>query len=339
MSIGTILIAILVFGLLIFVHELGHFLAAKWAGVTVNEFAMGMGPKLISRTRGETAYSLRLFPIGGFCAMEGENEDSGATGAFCNAPLYKRILITVAGSLMNLLLGLILLGILSSQQPLMGTTTIAKFDEGAVSSSQLRAGDEILKINGRRVRTNNDLVYEFQRDRDGVMEMQVLRDGEKLNLTVAFRMEQMEEGINIINLDFKVVGVEPTAMGVIRNSFNWTGSIVKQVWGSFVDLITGRYTVNQLSGPVGVTTAIGQASSSGWKSLLLLVSFITVNLGVFNLLPVPALDGGRMIFLLIELVRRKPISAKYEGWVHAVGFILLIGLMIFVTFNDVMKLL
>lgn len=339
MNISTIIIAVLVFSLLIFFHELGHFVIAKWSGITVNEFALGMGPKLFSFTRGETDYSLRAFPIGGFCAMEGENEDSSETGAFCNAPLFKRIFVTIAGSAMNIMLGLILLGILSSQQQVLGSTTLAEFQEGAVSNVQLRVGDTIHRINGHRVRTDNDLIYEFSRDRDGVMDMEVVRDGETVLLpAVTFRMETLEDGTKMIDLDFRVKGVQPTAMGIVRNSFNWTGSIVKQVWGSFIDLVTGRYTVNQLSGPVGVTTAIGQASSMGWKSLVMLVSFITVNLGVFNLLPLPALDGGRLLFLLIELVRRKPINPRYEGVIHAVGFALLIGLMVFVTLNDVIKL-
>lgn len=337
-TVVTILIAIVVFSLLIFVHELGHFLTAKWAGIRVYEFALGMGPKLFSRERKGTAYSLRAFPIGGFCAMA-EDEESSEPDAFGNAPLYKRILVIVAGSVMNLLMGLVILGFLSSQLQLLGTTQVAMFGEGAVSNQYLQVGDEILKINGHRVRTDNDLIYEFSRDRDGVMDMEVLRGGEKITLTgVTFNMDEYEDGSKVVALDFKVKGVEPTFLGCVRNTFNWTGSLIKQVWGALTDLIVGRVGVDQLSGPVGVTTAIGQATTMGYKSLLLLVAFITVNLGIFNLLPIPAVDGGRLIFLLIELVRRKPIPARYEGVVHAVGFMLLIGLMVFVTVNDVMKL-
>lgn len=338
MNIGTIIIAILVFSLLIFVHELGHFMVAKWSKVKVNEFALGMGPKLLSKTKGDTTYSIRAFPIGGFCAMEGENEESAESGAFCNAPLAKRMLITVAGSAMNLLLGLLLLGFLSSRLLYFSSTTVAEFREGATSSQQLQVGDNIQRINGHRVYTMNDIDYELMRDRDGVLTMDIIRDGQKMTLPgVTFAMENME-GASFIDRDFISQRVEPTPWGVVTNTFNWTGSLMKQVWGSLVDLLTGRYAVNALSGPVGVTTAIGQASSMGWPNLLVLVSFITVNLGVFNLLPVPALDGGRMMFLLIELVRRKPINQRYEGVIHAVGFMLLIGLMIFVTLNDVIKL-
>lgn len=339
MSIGTILLALVVFGVLIFVHELGHYLAARWAGVQVNEFALGMGPKVFSFTKGETRYSLRLLPLGGFCAMEGEDEDSYSAGSFNNAALPKRVVVMAAGAAMNLLLGLIILTILTTQLDRLGSTTVAGFKESAVSSSQLMSGDKILRLNNRRVWSDNDMIYEFMRDRDGVMDILVERQGEKVLLPgVAFQMRDLGEGMQGIYIDFTVYGVEKTVPGVIFNSINWTGSLVKQVWGSLIDLITGRYGLNQLSGPVGVTTAIGEVSSQGLRPLLMLVAFITVNLGVFNLLPLPALDGGRLIFLFLEAIRRKPINPKYEGVIHAVGFMLIMGLVIFATVNDVARL-
>ncbi len=345
MSISTILIAVLVFGILIFIHELGHFLAAKFSGVGVLEFALGMGPALFQFRRNETTYSLRLFPIGGYCAFEGEEGEvthrssNNGRAAFYEVGIVRRMIIMLAGAAMNLLLGFVLLGILTTQQPLLGSTVVAGFHENAVSNQQLQAGDVLLKVNNHRVKTDNDLIYEFTRDRDGIMNILVEREGSKVLLeNVAFEMHPLQDGTQTIFLDFRVLGVEKTPMKVIQNAFNWTGSIIKQVWGSFIDLITGRYTINQLSGPVGVTDAIGKASSMGWRSLMLLVSFITVNLGVFNLLPLPALDGGKMIFLIIEAIRRKPINPKYEGLVHTIGFMLLVGLMIFVTFNDVQNL-
>lgn len=340
MGIGTILIAVLVFGALIFFHELGHFIFAKLAGVRVNEFALGMGPTLFSLQRGDTRYALRLFPIGGFVAMEGEDEDSSDPRSFGNASMPGRISVMLAGSAMNLLLGLIILALLTTQQNALGSTVVAGFHESALSSAQLQVGDEILRVNGRRVRTDNDLSYELQRDRDGVMDMEVLRGGQRTILRdVTFEMMEVEEGIRVLILDFKVQGVPKTFWGVVRNSINWTGSLVKQVWGSLIDLITGRYGLNQLSGPVGVTTAIGTASSMGWRPLLMLVAFITVNLGVFNLLPLPALDGGRLLFLLLEAVRRKPLNPCWEGIVNAAGFMMLIGLVIFATFNDIVRLI
>jgi len=339
MNIGTILLALVVFGVLIFVHELGHFLAARWAGVRVNEFALGMGPAVFSITRGETKYSLRLLPLGGYCAMEGEDEDTYDAGSFNNAALPKRIVIMVAGAAMNLLLGLIILGVLTTQLDRLGSTTVAGFKDSSVSSSQLMANDKILRLNNRRVWSDNDMIYEFMRDRDGVMDILVERQGEKVLLpNVAFQMRDLGEGMQGIYIDFTVYGVEKTVPGVLFNSVNWTVSLVKQVWGSLIDLITGRYGLNQLSGPVGVTTAIGEVSSQGLRPLLMLVAFITVNLGVFNLLPLPALDGGRLIFLFLEAIRRKPMNPKYEGVIHAVGFMLIMGLVIFATVNDVARL-
>ena len=342
MGFGTILLSILIFSLLIFVHELGHFMAAKWAGIRVKEFALGMGPALFKVERGETVYALRLFPIGGFVSMEGEDQNSEDPQAFCNAKLHKRMVVASAGAAMNLVLGVIVLGILTAQLPLLGTTEISSFREEAVSNQVLQENDVILRVNGRRVRTNNDLVHEFLRERDGTMEMVIQRAGVAgtMMVEVPFRMQAMEEdeSMKFIYMDFNVIGVDPTVGGVVRHTFNWAGSVVKQVWGALADLVTGRYGFNQLSGPVGTTEAIGKASSYGWDSLLLLVAFITINLGVFNLLPLPALDGGRLLFMLVELVRRKPVSAKYEGYVHAAGFALLMLLMVSVTFNDVLKL-
>ena len=343
MNIGTIIISILIFSLLIFVHELGHFLAAKWSGIKVREFALGMGPAFLRFTRGETAYALRLFPIGGFVSMEGEDQGSDDPRAFCNAKLPKRIAVVTAGATMNLVLGVLLLGILTAQLPLLGTTEVSSFREGAVSSQVLRENDVILRVNGRRVHTNNDLVHEFLRARDGNLDMLIRRPGisDAMAVTVPFAMQTMEgdDTTRFIFMDFNVIGVEPTFGGIIRHTFNWTASVIKQVWGALSDLVTGRYGFNQLSGPVGTTEAIGKATSYGYESLLLLVSFITINLGVFNLLPLPALDGGRLLFMLVELVRRKPIAPKYEGYVHAAGFALLMLLMVSVTFNDIFKIL
>lgn len=339
-----ILVAVLVFGILIFVHELGHFATAKWSGIKVNEFAMGMGPAIWKKQKGETLYALRAFPIGGFCALEGDDQESQDPRAFGGAPLYKRMLTMLAGSFMNLLLGLIILVILSTQQPLISTTIVNSFGKNAVSNQWLKEGDEILRINNHRVRSSNDIGYEMMRDRDGVMNIEVLRQtggkAEKVLLEgVAFKMETVQDDIQIIARDFSILGVKPTFWGVVSNSFNWTNSTIKLVWGGFVDLITGRFGFNQLSGPVGVTSAIGEAAKFGWENLIYMMAVITINLGVFNLLPLPALDGGRMVFLLIEAVRRKPVNPKYEGIVHGVGFMLLIALMVAVTVNDVAKLL
>lgn len=353
-----ILVALLVFGVLIFVHEFGHFIAAKQSGIKVNEFAMGMGPTILKRQKGETVYALRLFPIGGFCAMEGADEESEDARAFGRAPLLNRMIVILAGSAMNLLLGLIIFGILSTWQPMLTTTVVDRFAKTAVTNQWLQAGDKIRKINNHAVRSSHDVGYELMRDRDGVMDILVARptaDGKTENVllrAVAFQMEDFGEGVSMPKIDFAVKGVEPTFLGVVQNSIYWTGSTVKQVWGSLADLVTGRFGMSQLSGPVGITKVVGEAAKQASEKtpegavnkaaieyLLNLIAFITVNLGVFNLLPLPALDGGRFIFLAIEAVRRKPVDPRYEGYVHGVGFMLLIGLIIFATFNDIARII
>ena len=338
-TVVSILIAVLMFGVLIFIHELGHFATAKWAGVRVNEFALGMGPVLFRVQKGETQYAIRLFPIGGFVALEGDDEESDDPHAFGRAKLYKRVIIMVAGAAMNLLLGLILVLFLSTQLDLFGTTVIHSFQEGAVSNQWIEPGDKILKMNEHRVYTSNDLMYEMMRDRDGIMDIEVQRGENKLVLkNVQFKMEEID-GVSFIYRDFMAYGVKPTFVSTVQHTLNWTASIVKQVWGSLADLATGRFKFRHMSGPIGITQQIGEVTASGNKiSLVYMMAMITINLGVFNLLPLPALDGGRLFFLLIEAIRRKPLNPKYEGLVHATGFMLLIGLMIVVTFSDIRKL-
>ncbi|MCI8497266.1 MAG: RIP metalloprotease RseP [Clostridiales bacterium] len=338
---GGILIALLVFGLLIFIHELGHFLTAKAAGVRVNEFSLGMGPALFKFQKGETQYALRLFPIGGYVQMEGEDSDSEDPRSFQKKPVWKRIIIVIAGAVMNLLLGFILLVIIVAPQEQLASTTISKFAENAsTQATGLQIGDRITSINGTTVFIDTDILTNMLRDQDGVMDIGVERGGEKLVLhNVQAMMVENDEGQKQFVRDFALEPVENNAWETIKRAGGMTVSFARLVWLSLVDLVTGNVGMEQLSGPVGVTTAIGDAASQGLMSLLSITILITINLGVFNLLPIPALDGGRLLFLLIEAVRRKPINPKYEGYVHAAGLILLIGLMLFVTFGDIMRII
>ncbi len=334
-----ILIAIVVFGTLVFIHEFGHFICAKLSGVKVNQFALGMGPALIKKQKGETLYALRLFPIGGFVSMEGEDEHSENSRAFCNKPVWKRMIIVIAGAVMNLIFGLILLTILTSQYERIPTTTIGAFKENAVSSSLLKKDDKIIRINGCRIFTYDDIVFEMIRDSDASMDITVLRDGQKITIdNVKFESEEYEDGTIGILIDFKVYGKDKNILTLPAHALSWTGSIIKQVYVGLLELISGKVSLNQLSGPVGVTSALGEASSMGFSTLLLVVAYITVNLGVVNLMPFPALDGGRFIFLIIEAIFRKPVNPKYEGYIHAGGLIALLILMVFITYNDIVRI-
>lgn len=328
-------VAIVLFLSLIVIHEFGHFIAAKLLGVRVNEFAVGFGPKLLSKKRGETTYKFNLIPLGGYCAMEGEDEESADERAFCNKKAWKRFIIVAMGAIFNLLLGLIIVAISLSFSNI-ASTTIAEFDENAVSSSSgLMVDDEIIEVSGRNIYSVYDLSYAFSNVDDGIMDITVKRDGEKVELKdVTFKTEEID-GINYVTLDFKVYAVEKTFLNFIEATFKTTLSYARIVWFSLIDLITGRYSISAISGPVGVTQAIGTAAKESLRSLLPIMALITVNLGVFNLLPIPALDGGRLVFIAIEMIIGRPVAKKYEGIIHAVGLVILLGFMLLVTLKDI----
>ena len=336
----NILLTLVIFLVIIFIHEFGHFLMAKWSGVRVNEFALGMGPAIFRRQKGETLYSIRVFPIGGFCSMEGEDAGSEDPHAFCNAVVWKRMAVVVAGAVMNLLLGFGLIVGITAASDVITSNTVASFSENASSqASGLQAGDEILEINGRSIWVENDIAYQLLMDTDGVVDMVVRRNGEKVELPeVAFAYQEDENGSHTLIVDFKVVGEPITIGNVLSYSIRKSASVARLVWISLLDLVTGNASLNDLAGPIGMTQVVGQAASVGVSSLLLLAAFITINVGIFNLLPIPALDGGRLLFLIVEAIRRKPIKPEYEGYVHMVGFALLILLMIVVVFHDIWRL-
>lgn len=336
----NILLTLVIFLIIIFIHELGHFLVAKWSGIRVNEFALGMGPTIFRKQAGETLYSIRAFPIGGFCSMEGEDSGSEDPHAFCNVTVWKRMAVVVAGAIMNLLLGFSLIVGITAVSDVITSNTVASFSENASSEATgLQAGDEILKINGRSILVENDIAYELLMDTDGVVDMVVRRNGEVTELSgVTFDFQEGEDGSHTLIVDFKVVGQPITFGNVLSYSVRKTASVARLVWISLLDLVTGNASLNDLAGPIGMTQVVGQAASIGISSLLLLGAFITINVGIFNLLPIPALDGGRLLFLIVEVIRRKPMKPEYEGYVHMVGFALLIILMIVVAFHDIWRL-
>lgn len=339
------LVAILFFGLLISIHELGHFTFAKLFKVKVNEFALGMGPAIFKKKRGETLYALRLLPIGGYVSMEGEDEESQDENAFNRKKVWQKFIIVAAGAIMNLILGVVIVATVLSMEDLIGTNQILEFHEGAISQQTgLQVGDEFLEIDGHRVFSDTDISFLMGRSDDGVFDMTVLRDGEKVELKdVTFKTEK-DGKYTFITYDFVILGEETNFFNVIENSFKRSASIARLVWLSFFDLITGRYGLTDLSGPVGTVNVIADAaagaveSKDGLMTALTMMAFISINIGVFNLMPLPALDGGRLFFLVIEGIRRKPLNPKYEGYVHGAGLALLLLLMLVVTFNDIVTL-
>lgn len=351
-----IVLAILIFSFLIFIHELGHFLAAKKLGVQVNEFAICMGPVLWQKKIGETAYSLRAIPIGGFCAMEGEDEDSGNPRAFTSVAWWRRLLILVAGSFMNFVAGFLVVLILLSGFGVLSTPEITGFfDNGGLESQGLQVGDEFLKIDGERVYIYDDVAMLFGRNTTGVFDFTVLRDGEKVRLDdvkmtkgdyeVDGKLVQDKYGINFGAQDEKTVG------NVLRHAWNNSVDFARLVRLGLHDLLSGAVSVNEMSGPLGIVDVMkdtGEAAQAtggvgaGVIQVLYLAGFIAINLAVMNLLPIPALDGGRVVCLLLttaaEKITHRKIDPKYEGYLHAAGMILLLAFMAYVSFHDIFKL-
>ena len=332
------LVAILLFLLMVVIHEFGHFIVAKLNGVRVNEFSIGFGPKIFKKQGKETLYTVRLIPFGGFCAMEGEDEQSGDPRAFCNKHPFRRFLIVAAGAVFNLILGLAIVMMYFAPAKAIATNTVDKFSAEATSvKTGLATGDTILQIDGRGCLTANEIIYAFSAVEDNKVDMLVLRDGEKLQLkNVEFKVEEID-GIKFINRDFDFVYKENTFGTFITQSVKYAVSYGRTVWFSLIDLIGGRFSLNEVSGPVGVASTLGEATKIGLDALLPMLALITINLGVFNLLPIPALDGGRLVFILVEMIIRKPIPQKYESLVHGIGFVLLMAFIVIITFKDILR--
>ena len=343
-----IIFSVFLFGLIIFLHELGHFLTAKSMGVKVNEFALGMGPAIFKFKKGETLYALRIFPIGGYCAMEGEDEDSKDEAAFGNKAVWKRILIVAAGAIMNIILGFILMIVLLVQNNYYASTTVAKFTDNATShAAGLEIGDKILSVNGYKIYTDKDLAFAISTDKDFSVDMVVLRNGDYVDIKdVKFPTVTDQSGNEILSMDFYVMPIEKTFGSLLSQSFKTTVSMVRMVWQGLIGLITGQFGFNDVMGPVGAASAITQAASSGLQqnfvqalnNIIFMLAVFTVNLGIVNLLPLPALDGGRLVILIIEGIRGKPINPKYEGFIHTAGFAFLIILLVVVTFSDILRI-
>lgn len=334
------LIAVLLFLVLIIIHEFGHFIAAKLMGVRVNEFAVGFGPKLFSFQGKETKYAVNLVPLGGYCAMEGEDEESNDDRAFCNKPAYKRFVIVVMGALFNLLLGLIIVAIILAPSKAFTSTVIANFKENAVSvQSGLQVDDKILEVDGRKIYTTYDLSYAFTNVKDGMIDITVERDGKKQELKdVKFKTEEYDN-ISYLTVDFEVYGIRKTVGSYIEQTVKTAVSYCAVIWRSLIDMLGGKYGISAVSGPVGVTVAISDVARESLKNVLPIMALITINLGLFNLLPIPALDGGRLLFILIEMITRKPVPQKAESAVHAVGFIILMVFMVLIAAKDILSLI
>ncbi len=405
MDILNILLGILLFFLIILIHEFGHFTVAKLCKMKVNEFAIGMGPKIFSKRIGETVYALKALPIGGSVSLD-EDIENDDPDSFRNKPVWMRILVIVAGAFMNFVLGFIfcILAVVTSNS--IATTTVADFQEGAISSNYLMPGDKIVEINGMAIFNTTDISfqlsnsesrqqgsefyhYSFKVERNGaITELSDVRfashayaefiasykalakdkdyaelpggyynviDDSYNEAFIAIEESdpQFAEGFralvkkynesyvsetNNLYLDFIVLGVKKDFGTVISAAATNFVSDARLIWISLINLLNGTYGLNDMSGPIGVVQSVSVVASFGWSSLLTLAALIAINVGIVNLLPIPAMDGGRLVFLIIEAIRRKPIKAEHEGMVHFIGIVALMLLMLVVTFNDIFRL-
>ena len=333
-----IVAALVAFGVMIAIHELGHFFVARACGVKIYEFSLGMGPRIFGWCgKDETKYNFRLFPIGGYVSMKGEDEEAEGEDSFSQKKPWQRFLIVAAGATMNLILGIIICLCLVLSTTL-ASNVVGDFAEWATSHEWLMPGDEIVEIDGTRVYTYNDMQYEILHDGYKPIDIVVLRNGERMELKgVCFPTEE-ESGMLFGERDFRVMPAEKTFGNVMKHTWFMGVSTVKMIWESLIDLLGGRVGMDAISGPVGVTEAIGTAAGLGAYSLFYLLSVLTMNLGVFNLLPLPALDGGRLVFILFEMIFRRKVPEKFESMVHFIGIVLLLSLMVFVTFKDIVKI-
>ena len=444
-TIALILIGVLLFELIIFIHEFGHFITAKKSGIKVNEFSLGMGPKIFSFGKGETKYSLRIFPIGGFCSMEGEDEESPEPRAFNNAKVWKRMIVIIAGAVMNIILGFVLIFVVVVQQDAYSSTEVQSFPATSFSScTGLQSGDVIKEINGYGISTSMDFNYPIstaelktvdgstleiykedcgnnlynmavslvQDKNNKLSDEQVSKVNELLSKSTneIVKAKSKEDAFSVyenyykeindvcgikdykvekiveketrkrytadilverngeekllknvqfftyttkdnsdpqVSIDFYVKPIEKTFGSVISQTFKQTISTCKMIYASLGGLLTGKFGLKDMSGPIGiasaVTTVASESLSSGFmsavNSIIYVMMIITVNLGLFNMLPFPALDGGRFVFLIIEAIRGKSVPRKVEAIVNGIGMGLLILLMILITANDIFKLI
>ncbi len=340
-KVWPILFAILFFGVIIALHEFGHFSTAKLFKIKVNEFSIGMGPAIFKKKMGETLYALRLLPIGGFVSLEGEDEISDDPRAFGNQKAWKRFIVIAAGAILNIVLGLVLIGIMLGISGAVPTTVVSDVTENMYTAETgILKGDKIISIDGTKVHSARDLYYCLYRNNDGKYDITLRRDGEKLEFSQLDVVYDMEQGF----CSFIVGNEKVSVLNIIPGSVRETLSMTKMIWLSLIDMIGGNFGMDEISGPVGTIgivadTASDAVHSADYASIIFILAFITVNIGIVNLLPLPALDGGRLLFIGIEFIFRRPVPKKFEAIVHAAGLILLLGLMALITFNDIANLI
>ncbi len=337
----TAILAILLFCIMIFPHELGHFIAAKKTGVRVNEFAFGMGPKIWKKQGEETLYSIRLFPIGGFCAMEGEDEDSEDPRSFGSKKPWQKIIVLAAGSFMNVVCAIVIMCLIVGIMGFTTTTIDEVTEKSPAAEGGLVTGDKIVEINHQEIKEWTDVSSMISQTKEKTAVFTVKRNGETVDCKVTPKLtETTDENGNAQK--YYSVGItckiSHSPIKAITNGTKATWNLTKTMFAAIGDLFTGKASPDDLSGPVGMVQMVSQTSQYGFWYYGFLTSLICINLAVINMLPLPALDGGRIIFVLYSWITGKKVSEKVEGTIHFVGLALLMLLMVYVTFNDVTRI-
>ena len=334
----TIIVSLIIFGLLIFVHELGHFLAARMAKIKVLEFALGMGKEIISWEKGETRYTIRIFPLGGFCRMLGEDpDDPQQEDSFMQKSVGKRLGVIAAGSVMNFFLGIVLLfvifffilGIPQTNLSMIGGV----LPDSRAYIAGLQEKDLILSVNETNVSTWEDLVDEIHSNPEKTLDLRIRRNMEEISLTV---VPEEVDGQGLIGVTplYKKYALLPSLSLGFKNFYFWFKFIYVGLYQMIMRIIPA-----DVAGPVGIVSVIGEVMQEGMSNLFSLTAIISINLGIMNLLPIPALDGSKLLFLILEWIRRKPFDPRKESYVHLVGFALLILLMVLVAIHDIYRLI
>lgn len=361
----AVLLAIVVFGVVVLVHELGHFLAARRYGIQVDEFSIGFGPAIWKKRKNGTLYCIRLLPLGGYNLLSGqlEEEDGGLYGdwkpparhagapqlpavvqgrSFQDASPWQRFFVMVGGVLANFLLGFVLLVVVCATQSAYGSREIYDFltEDARPQATGLQAGDEVLAINGHICFLPEDIVYELERTQNYTADLTVRRDGKVVELPdVEFTTATDADGNVSLVMDFRVVGVPRTPRTVVRQAAREWLYFSRLIFRSFVDLVSRQTQLTEISGPVGVVTAVKEAISYSWEDVFNLAAMISINLGIFNLLPIPALDGFKLWFLAFEGLTGRAIPLRVQAVFNGIGFVLLVGLMVFATMQDIGRLM
>lgn len=337
----TLLAAIFVFGLLIFVHELGHFIFAKLTGMKVHEFAIGLGPKLIGFQRGDTYYSLRIIPLGGYNKIAGmDPEEEEEEGSFSRKPLWARAITIFGGSLMNFLLPILLFTIIYSiagiNQPSTESVLGQVFAGRPADQAGLQTGDRIIAINGEAVDKWQDLVSKIHVSPGKKMMFTVLRNGQELAVTITPELDPNSQR-GLIGVAPHLIHVQPTTLESIGYAVSQTVFIIKEMLTGLVNMFIGQAPAD-VAGPIGVAQMAGQFAQLGIIPLLQFAAFVSLNLGLINLLPLPVLDGGHIVLLVLEGIRRKPINKSTLYTIQMIGFAMILALVVMSTYKDLIRL-